>query len=189
MGIETLLLESGIAFGVALLCAAVYKGVSAQPKQTGNLAQSVESPVDTPPTTSRAQSMEATPFAEPLAEFSQETPKAETPIVPMTSATLVEAPAPFEEPQTAFTKPEISSTPLPTDVSAVSNIANPVENASPALVIARPKRARRTRKASPDGTPRRRRVPKLTQPLPMADATETADTAVMSAQQEELPHP
>lgn len=122
------------------------------------------------------------PVAEPVAEET-ETPVIKT-ITPVTNTELPEAPAPFEEPQTAYTNPTISSTPLPTDVNAVNNISNPVEGASPALVIARPKRTRRARKVAADGTPKRRRTTRAKPSLPVSEIP-AAETQVVPGQQTE----
>lgn len=180
MGIEMLLLQAGTAFGVALLCAAIYRGITshAKPNKTfAHPAQSSPEPLLNPPNTPAVQDI-------PVIEapgHSNETTSVQTQTVPTMSAPLFEAPPPFEEPETAFTKQEISSTPLPTDINAVSNFASPVENASPALVIARPKRTR-ARKTSPDGTPRRKRAPRVKQTLPAPDP-------IVAVQQDEIPHP
>lgn len=151
MGIETLLLPGGVALAVALFWIALYKGVFSRSASTTTMAQpSIE-----------AQPIVTAPIpAKPVAEFAQEIPA--PPQVTMTStiaiAPIAEAPLPFEESQTAFTDPSISSTPMPTDTTAVTNIASPVENVGPVLVIARPKRARRATKRLPtNGAPKRKR--------------------------------
>ncbi len=179
MGIEMLLLQSGTAFGVALLCAAIYRGINSHPKTSSTFVQPTQSTPEIAP--NPPSTLQDIPIAE-TSTASQETPVVQTSIVPTMSAPLFEAPPPFEEPETAFTRPEVSSTPLPTDVNAVSNFASPVENAAPALVIARPKRTR-VRKTSPDGTPRRKRMPKVKQTLP------APDPIVSPVQQDELPQP
>ena len=176
-----LLLQSGAAFGVALLCAAIYRGITSHSKTSSTFVQPTQSSPEIAPSPPSTRQVLDTPIAE-TPTTSQEAPVAQTSIVPMMSAPLIEAPPPFEEPETAFTRPEVSSTPLPTDVNAVSNFASPVENAAPALVIARPKRSR-ARKTSPDGTPRRRRAPKVKQTLT------APDTIVSPAQQDEMPQP
>ena len=181
MGIEMLLLQAGTAFGVALLCAAVYRGITSHTKTSKTFSKPAQSALDTTSIVPTARAVQEIPVAEtPMT--SQEAPASPTSIVTTMSAPVFEAPPPFEEPETAFTRSEISSTPLPTDINAVSNFASPVENAAPALVIGRPKRTR-ARKASADGTPRRKRTPKVKQTLP------APDPIVAPVQQDEMPHP
>jgi cytoskeletal protein RodZ len=151
MGIETLLLPAGVTLAVALFWIAHYKGIFSHSTST---------------TTTVQPSVEGQPLvAESVPERITTEPEQEAPAptqVIMTSAVatapIAEAPAPFEEPQTAFTNPAISSTALPTDTTAVSNIASPVENIGQMLVIARPKRTRRATKRLPtSGVQKRKR--------------------------------
>jgi hypothetical protein len=156
MGIETLLLPGGVTLAVALFWIALYKGIFSRSAPTTTMAQpSIEElPFVTAPSTER---------------ISAESVQVPTPTQTIVTSTVVtapiaEAPAPFEEPQIAFTNPAISSTPLPTDTTAVTNIASPVENLGPVLVIARPRRTRSASKRLPtDGTPRRKRSTRVKQ--------------------------
>lgn len=181
MGLEMLLLESGFAFGLGLICAAAYRGIASLSNKTNVVAQPHATPY-VAPTPTKGPHMREIPVAHPTTSSTQETPAVQNAIVPTMSAQTTEAPPPFEEPETAFTRSEFSSTPLPTDVNAVGNFVNPVENAAPAIVIARPKRASRPRKSSPDGTPRRRRA-KAKQTLP------APDPIVVPVQHDEIPQP
>lgn len=176
MGLEMLLLESGIAFGAALLCGAVYQGITSHSKTNRSVVQSIQASPEVVPQ-QIAPRLQELPVTE--TQVITEVSPVQLSTVPTMSAPLVEAPPPFEEPETAFTRTEISSTPLPTDVNAVANFASPVENATPALVIARPKR---TRKTTPNGT-RRKRAPRVKQTLP------TPETLIAPVQQDEIPQP
>ena len=103
--------------------------------------------------TSLAEPEPAESISTPPQEF--QTTSAETEPAPAIASPVPEAPPPFPE--------ETIQTKLPTDVNAVSNIANPTESATSVLVIAAPKqrsqRASRKRLPSSTGTttPRRRR--------------------------------
>ena len=147
MGIETLLLPAGVTLAVALFWIALYKGIFSH---------------STSKTTMVQPSVEVQPFVSAperiITEPVQESPTQVIMASAVATAPIAEAPAPFEEPQTAFTNPAISSTALPTDTTAVSNIVSPVENMGPMLVIARPKRTRRATKRLPtSGAQKRKR--------------------------------
>ena len=211
MGIESFLLPAGIALSAALIWTASFIGTHSRSiKSAGHqmaehsstpslsepmhvevqsqLVQSVQPVhVEQAAPTSVVEPMQmdapipSAPVAEPIVAETL-TPVTET-IAPVTN-TQPEAPAPFEEPQTAYTNPAISSTPMPTDVNAVNNISNPAEGAAPALVIARPKRTRRARKVATDGTPKRRRTTRAKPSLPVAEISATEPQIVPGQQTE-----
>jgi hypothetical protein len=165
MGIETLLLPGGIAlFGaIALFWIAIYKGIFSRSAPIAAMSQG--------PIEAQSIAVHQVPenvAAEPVPEVSAPQPAIITSTI--TTAPVLEAPPPFEEPQTAFTNPTISSTALPTDTTAVTNITNPVENIGPVLVIARPKRATRTKRLPSTGTPRRRRSTRAKTSVPPVES-------------------
>ena len=136
----TLLLLAGWAAAIAAIAVVAIKGfTNVSPTTTAVFAQAAIAEV---------------PAVQPSETASIEAPAAEPVSVP--SSLVAEAPPPFPE-----DGPTTSSTSIPVDVTAVSNIANPTEIAAPALVINTPKRRTRTRKLPTDpSAPRRRRATK-----------------------------
>ena len=163
MGLESLLLPAGIALGTALIWTASFKGLFSRSAKSTGTVQVGSTPVMIEP-------IHTVPTVEPVhEEITIQEPIVIAPVA--STASITEAPSPFDQPQTAFTNPVISSTALPTDVTAVTNIASPIDNAGPILVIARPKRARRTAKRLPtDGTPKRRRNTRAKASLPATES-------------------
>ncbi len=92
--------------------------------------------------------------------------------VPVASAPLQEAPAPFPEEVNPT-----SSTSTPTDVTALVNMTSPMQGASPTvLVIPRPKRRSRAKRLpgeTPSVAPRKRRSTRSKSIVPEATFTET----------------
>ena len=187
MGIETLLLPGGVAIAVALFWVALYKGVFS--RSPSPMAQPVAEVHATVVATENVAS-ESAPAPIQTSDSAVTPPPTLVAISSaIATAPIAEAPAPFEEPQTVFTDPSISSTAMPTDTTAVTNIASPVENVGPALVIAKPKRTRRTAKRLPaTGTPRRRRSvqPKTEITAPESIAPATSESLAPTGQQTEV---
>ncbi len=148
---------------VVLFWTALYKGISSRqaptaPQSPPIMSQQTAAPS---PLVEKTEPIQEAPTTQPVLTSA------------VASAPIGEAPPPFEEPQATFGSTPVSSTAIPTDITAVTNISNPVENAGPVLVIAKPKRARRATKRLPtNGTPRRKRsaqtMPELTAPESIA---------------------
>jgi hypothetical protein len=170
----TILLLAGWAAAIAAMVAILAKGFSRPAMQIASVSvQHIANKVpDQPP---------ATPHSEPLQQPSS-TIAAEA-VLPLSVATAAsEAPPPFpEDAQTS------SQTPIPTDISAVTNIANPAGLGAPALVVPIPKRRTRTKRLPTDGAPRRKRTPRAKpivqtpstveqSPLPEAPQRQQPDT-------------
>ena len=172
MGVfETLLLLAGSVIAVAVIGMVAYRGFTGR-KSTGAMG-AVSSSISTPISSVATEVPQPEPT--PIATV-EEAPKMEEPTVqsqvapqtiaiPIASAVVEEAPPPFPEESQKITS---NGTQIPTDVSAVSNIANPTDLAAPVLVIATPKikAPRAPRKRLPTSstpgttTPRRRRSTK-----------------------------
>ncbi|MGI0091250.1 MAG: hypothetical protein ACREBS_06035 [Nitrososphaerales archaeon] len=159
MSIETLLLPAGSIAAVAAVVGVVaYKLVFSR-----SIAPTPSTSVETSvPTVSESSILESAKEIQPVhveeAEPVQE-PAQVSPVV--LSVPIVEAPEPFPEESRApiATLVPQMSTSIPTDVTAVTNIASPVENATPALVIPTPKRrARAPRRLPTSGGTKRKRI-------------------------------
>lgn len=178
MGIEALLLPGGVVFAVVLFWISLYKGFFSHSTSAKSAQRSAEMP----------QVTEAPIVVRTAAEPVQETPPPTPTIVTsaVMSAPIAEAPPPFEEPQPSFTSPSATSTAIPTDTTAVTNIASPIENISSALVIAKPKRVRRTVKRLPtEGAPKRKRAVRA-KPEIVAPESLAVSAQPVSGQQNEV---
>lgn len=97
---------------------------------------------------------------------------------------IQEAPAPFPEDSISSTRSPTSTTSVPTDIGAITGMSSVAASASPMLVIATPKRRKRSTTprrlpstTTPSGTPRKRRSTKQQQQNQNAIATITTSTA------------
>lgn len=206
MGVfETLLLLAGSVIAVATIGMVAYRGFTGR-KTAAPIGAISSSSISTPVASVATEVPQHAAEPTPIASV-QETPKqVDEPIVqpqaspqtiaiPLASAPVEEAPPPFPEESPKTTN---NGTSIPTDVSAVSNIANPTDLATPVLVIATPKikapRAPRKRlptSATPGTTtPRRRRTtkskisaPQVTVAAPETTAAPSPSVPVESEQQ------
>lgn len=141
----TLLLLAGWAAAIAAIAVTAVKGFS-----------SVTPTTTVAFTHAPAAAIEEVPAVQPSETATTEAPAVEPISAPTYAVALAEAPPPFPE-----ESHNTSSTSLPVDVTAVTNIANPTDIAAPVLVINTPKRRTRARRMPSDpNAPRRRRTPK-----------------------------
>ncbi|MHB8566125.1 MAG: hypothetical protein ACYC7D_10860 [Nitrososphaerales archaeon] len=192
MGVyETLLLLGGSAIAIAIVIIVAYRGspgrktvsmsafspVSTATEAVGPVQTSAEQPV----IAEHAVTTIETPYVEPATNEIVAVPPAMA-----TLATPEEAPPPFPEESS-------SRASIPTDVTAVSNIASPTESATTSLVISTPKlkTARASRKRLPTSTtpgstaPRRRRASTKAKTSAQVSIAPAAPDAAMQAEHQE----